>query len=429
MGSSDRRWLLCFLTWGMLVATSASARTVCNVRTYGAVGNGKTKDTAALQRAIDACAETGGVVRLANGTFLTGPILLKSHITLEVDKGATLLGSPDAEDYPPVDMVNPHTPQPLISSLDAEDITITGGGVIDGNGEPFWERARANPGKGNKIAGAHTRPRLIVFDRTRHIDMHDITVENSASWQITPLDSSDIDIHDIRVLAPGNSPNTDGIDPFSCHHVVISHVYISVGDDNVAVKSGMPGAKGYHAPSTDITVTNSEFGTGHGMSIGSEGSGGMQGVHVSHILMRGTENGIRIKSSRNRGNRDMGFFYFNDIVMENVKYPILVDQYYHDPSETRFPENDTKKQPIGPLTPHYHDITISNVKATGAKIAAIIAALPESPLTSITLKNVDIGAETGMRIMNATVTLDNVRIHPKSGKPIMVLTGGKVIEK
>jgi polygalacturonase len=417
------RWVLAL---AITVSVSASAEMVCNVKTYGAVGNGKTKDTAAIQKAIDTCAKNGGVVRLADGTFLTGPILLKSHITLEVDKDATMLGSPDPEDYPSIDAVNNHTPQPLIYSLDAQDITIDGGGVIDGNGGPFWQMAKAIPGK---VAGAHTRPRLIVFNRTHNIDMHDITVQNGASWQITPLESSDIDIHDIRVLAPSNSPNTDGIDPFCCHHVKISHVYISVGDDNVAVKSGMPGAVGYHEPSTDITVTNSEFGAGHGMSIGSEGAGGMEDVHVSHILMKGTENGIRIKSARDRGNKDMDRFYFNDIVMDNVKFPILVDHYYHHPSETRFPQNDSEKQPIGPLTPYYHDITISNVKARGAKIAAIIAALPETPLTSITLKNVDISADTGMRVMNATLTLENVDIHPKSGIPITVLTGGEIIGK
>lgn len=420
-----------FRTVSLLLATVSlspllHAQTVCDVKTYGAVGDGKTKDTASIQKAIDTCAQTGGIVRLSgNAIYLTAPILLKSHTTLEVSKGSMLLGSPDPEDYPKIDAVNNHTPTPLIYALDAEDLTIDGGGVIDGNGQPFWRRAKA----GDKIEGAHTRPRLIVFNHSKNIDIHNITVQNGASWQITPIDSSDIDIHDIRVTAPGDSPNTDGIDPFSCHHVKISHVYISVGDDNVAVKSGLPGHTGYRDPSTDITVTDAEFGTGHGMSIGSEGTGGMQDVHVSHIIMKGTTNGIRIKSARDRGNKDMGRFDFNDIRMENVQYPIMIDHYYHHPSETRFPENDTVKQPIAQLTPFFHDITISNVKATGAKIAVIVATLPETPLTTLTLKNIDISAQTGMKVENATVTLENVVIRPASGPAISLLAGGKVVGK
>lgn len=417
---------LSLLLSALVLSLPVAAQTVCDPHSFGAVADGKTKDTAALQKAIDTCAaKGGGTVRLSGGTFLTTPILLKSHITLEVAKGAMLLGSPDPADYPASGIVNGHTPHPLIYSENAEDITITGGGIVDGNGKPFWAKAK----EGGKIAGAHTRPRLIVFDKTKHISMHDITVQNGAQWQITPYESSDIDIHDIRVLAPGDSPNTDGIDPFSCHHVKISHVYISVGDDNVAVKSGLPGTKGFREPSTDVTVTDSEFGTGHGLSIGSEGTGGVQDVHAAHITFKDTTNGIRIKSSRDRGNKDMGRFDFDDMKMSGVKYPILVDQYYHAPSEIRFPHDDSKPQPIGPLTPYFHDISISNVKADGAKIAVIIAALPETPLTSIKLKNIDIRAESGMEVMNATVTADNVLIRPQKGAPITLLTGGKMIGK
>lgn len=409
---------------GVYVQAEESAR-VCDPVRYGAKADGVTKDTKALQKAIDVCAkEGGGIVRIAHGTMLITPIVLKSHVTLEVARGAVLLGSADAKDYPESSIVNGKTPQPLIYSDHAEDITITGGGVIDGNGEAFWKTAKAVSGK---IAGAHTRPRLIVFDHTDHIRMHDITVQNGAQWQITPYFANDVDIHDIRVTAPADSPNTDGIDPFSSHHVRISHVFIDVGDDNVAVKSGMPGSKGNEEPSTDVTVTDSVFGHGHGMSIGSEGTGGMQDVHVARIHFKGTTNGIRIKSARDRGNHNMGNFDFTGITMEGVKYPILIDHYYHDPSEVHFPHDDVRPQPISRKTPVYHDISITNLKAAGAKIAVIVAMLPESPLNSITLKNVDIDAEQGMLVMNATIKADNLKIRAQKGKPITELVNGKVI--
>lgn len=418
--------MLALAAIALLSAVHAQQPThICDPMSYGARADGVTKDTKAMQKAIDVCAKSGGgTVRIAQGTMLIAPIVLKSHITLEVVKGAKLLGSPDPKDYPQSSIVNGNTPQPLIYSDHAEDITITGGGIIDGNGEPFWKKAKETPGK---IAGAHTRPRLIVFDHTNHVRMHDITVQNGAQWQITPYFDNDVDIHNIRVIAPADSPNTDGIDPFSSHHVRIAHVFIDVGDDNVAVKSGMPGSKGDEEPCTDITVTDAVFGHGHGMSIGSEGTGGMQQVYAERIHFKNTTNGIRIKSARDRGNHNMGDFHFTDITMEDVKYPILIDHYYHAPSEVHFPRDDARPQPITRKTPIYHNISITNLKATGAKIAAIVAMLPESPLHSITLKNVSIDAEQGMLVMNATVKAINLTLRVEKGKPFTELVNGRVL--
>ena len=128
-----------------LCGTLAHAARVCDVTAYGAKGDGVTKDTHAIQSAIDACAaKGGGTVRLSTGTFLTGPIVLKSHIALEVDAGATLLGSQDKADYPQVQELREPALQPLVSATNAEHIVIRGGGAIDGNGKPWWDAVYAH---------------------------------------------------------------------------------------------------------------------------------------------------------------------------------------------------------------------------------------------------------------------------------------------
>jgi len=228
---------------------------LCDARRMGAKADGVTKDTKAIQAAIDDCANAGGgTVRLIGGTFLTGPILLKSNITLEIEKGAVLLGSPDRADYPMVTFARNQTVQPLVSAVNAKNVAIVGEGTIDGNGKVWWDYII-----GAKEAGVlgndHPRPMGVVFDHTKHVRMEGVTVQNSGFWQIVPYYADDVTIRKIRVLAP-KSPNTDAIDPFSSSNVVIDHVFASTGDDNVAIKSGAINSPGPDAPSRNITITD-----------------------------------------------------------------------------------------------------------------------------------------------------------------------------
>lgn len=402
------------------VAPSPHAR-VCDVAQYGARVDGRTLDTHAIQAAIDACeAKGGGTVRLAGGTFLSGPIVLKSHITLDVEAGATLLGSPNHDDYPVIDVFGARGHQSLISASHADDLAITGGGAIDGNGASWWMEARQQKDHG-VVEDEVFRPRLVVFDHCRHILIDHVTIENSPSWQVVPYDSDDVTIRYSKIYAPEHSPNTDGIDPFSSTHVVIDHMKIDDGDDNVAIKSGLPGTSG-NSPSTDITVTNCLFVHGHGMSIGSEVAGGVQNVHVSNIVFRGTDNGVRIKAARDRG-ADISNLWFSNIKMEDVKTPLLITEYY-----PHIPMHDTA-QPVTPLTPHFHDIHIENLTATGAKFAGIIAGLPESPVRDLDLDRVHLQGQIGLRISNAVVTAHDLTVVPATPPPVDLLDNAKLIRK
>lgn len=409
---------MCCTTTGWAVAPGG----LCDPVVYGAKADGITKDTHALQQAIDTCAASGGgVVRLASGVFLTGPLVLRSHIRLEIEPAATLLGSQDKNDYGRITEFREEAVQPLILAENAEDVTITGGGVIDGAGQPWWQEVRAAKAAHDaKAVAAAKRPRLVVLDHCRHVLIDGVTIRNSASWQVVPYYSDDVTIRNTKILAPADSPNTDGIDPFSSHHVTISQDVIDVGDDNVAIKSGQPGSPGPDDPSTDITVTDSTFLHGHGMSIGSEVSGGVQRVRVARIRFEGTDNGVRVKSNRDRGN-DIGDLNFEGLTMVGVKTPILVSEYY-----PKVPEHD-EAQPVSQLTPHFHDISITDLKATGAETAGFIIGLPESPITSITLTNVHISARTGMTIENATVTTHDFTVTVNSGQALILRDNGQVV--
>src|SRR6202789_2020990 len=175
---------------------------VCDAKAYGAKADGATKDLKAIHAAIDDCAKArGGTVELSGGTFVSGPIVLKSNITLDVAKGATLMGSADHADYPAKTEFRAAGTQSLVSATNAEKVAITGDGTIDGNGESWWTEARATHGAGG-VGTIQFRPRLVVFDHCKHVRMEGVTVQNSPSWRIVPYYTDDMTIRDVRVLAP-----------------------------------------------------------------------------------------------------------------------------------------------------------------------------------------------------------------------------------
>jgi polygalacturonase len=404
-------------------AALAAGRT-CNVRQYGAVGDGKTKSTAAIQAAIEACEKAGGgTVAIEGGTFVSGPVVLRDHITLEIAAGATLLGSPDHADYPAKTEFRSPGLQSLVSATGATDVGITGQGTIDGNGASWWAEARQFKDAGI-LGSEHTRPRLVVFDHCHHVLVEGVTLQNSPMWQLVPYNSDDITIRNIRVLAPAKSPNTDAIDPFSSSNVVIDHVYADVGDDDIAIKSGAINSPGGDLPSRNIRITNVDFHHGHGLSIGSEIAGGAQNISVEHAKFTDTDNGIRIKANRDRGN-DVSNISFNDVQMNQVKIALIISEYY--PSV--LPDGEMTAALLTRLTPHFHDIVITNVKATATKSAGAIVGLPEAPIAGVTLKNIAIDAPLGLTIGYASVTTDGVEVRAASGPAITKLAGAIVTSR
>jgi polygalacturonase len=349
--------------------------------------------------------------------------VLKSNMTLDVEAGATLLGSPDHADFPKKMEFRAPGYQAFVGAVHAENITIKGGGVIDGNGASWWAEARQQKDSG-LLGSENSRPRGVVFDHCKHVVMDHVTVQNSAMWQIVPYYTDDMTIRDVTILADAHSPNTDAIDPFSSSNMVIERVTADVGDDDIAIKSGMIDSPGPDAPSKNIVIRDCVFLHGHGLSVGSELAGGAQNVLAERITFKGTDNGVRVKANRDRG-ADVSGLVFRDITMQDVKVAVLISEYY----PKMFPEGAVETAPVTRLTPFFHDIVIENLKATGSKTAGVIVGLPEAQAKGVVLRNVQIDAETGMRIAYAQVTLDHVTVKATTGEAIEIAPTADVTKK
>ncbi len=361
-----------------------------NALDYGAVGDGQTLVTTALQSAIDACSRAGGgTVFLPAGIYLTGAIFLHSDVTLYIDAGATVLGSPEAAHYPVIhsrwEGLEQDTYAPLIGGSGLERIAVIGRGVINGQGEIWWQRHRERTLQ-------YPRPRLISFKDCSNVLIQGITALNSPSWTITPLRCENVTIDGITILNPPDSPNTDGINPDSCRNVHISNCHIDVGDDCVTIKSGVEGnGRDRLQPCENITITNCTMVHGHGgVVIGSEMSGDVRNVVISNCVFTGTDRGIRIKSRRGRGGV-VEYVRVTNIVMQDVLCPFTMNLYYAVGARGDQVVSDRRPRPVSDGTPRLHHIHLSHITARNVKVAAgFIYGLAEMPLQNISLSDISI---------------------------------------
>ncbi len=376
-----------------------------SVKDFGAVGDGVHEDTAALQAAINLIPEGGRVVFPA-GTYLTLPLSLKSHITLELQEGASLLGSTERERYPILKTVcvapdGKELPmvsfegleddcyQSLIHGSYAEDVAIVGKGVIDGNAQngDWWKNFKEFPA---------ARPRAIFLNRCKDVTLHGVTVQNGASWHIHPYYSQNVSILDIFITAPKVSPNTDGIDPESCDGVDIIGCRFSVGDDCIAIKSGkIEMARKYCVPADHHTIRNCLMEFGHGaVTLGSELAAGIRNLSVTQCVFHATDRGLRIKSRRGRGKDSIVTnVLFDNILMDAVLTPIVINMWYNCCDPDRYTEYVWSREhlPVDDRTPHLGSFAFRNMECTGAEVAACyIDGLPESPIDEVSFEDISI---------------------------------------
>ncbi len=432
-----RRWLGLAVVW--ILAAAASHAAVYNVRDYGATGDGTTKDTAAIAKAIAAGSQAGGgVIYFGPGRYLTGAINLKSNLTLEVDAGATILGSPDPADYPVYDSVwgdGRKEISSLIFAEDAENVTIRGRGTIDGQGQNWWRRMgwpnrlkvareQRTPAELTQLALlANGRPHLIKLVRCKFVVIEQLHLINSPEWTVHPLLCEFVRVDGITIQNPVPSPNTDGINPESCRNVQIINSRIDVGDDCVTLKSGSnEWGRKLGKPDENIAISNCVMLRGHGgVTIGSEMSGGVRNVAVNNCVFQGTDVGIRIKSQRGRGNVVEGLAVSN-VLMQDVLSAFTITTFYmgaDKPGDT-FPVNDG--------TPIFRDFLFSNITARGSRTAGQITGLKEMPVENITFSNVHIQAQTGMTCTNAKeIAFRDASIDTEKG-PALSLTNCEQID-
>jgi polygalacturonase len=379
---------------------------IFKITDHGAVGDGKTLATDAIQKTIKECsAAGGGTVLVPAGQFLTGPLELASQLRLKLEKDAVLKISNDLSTYPQSNQRFRN----CITASKAHDIEISGQGTIDGQGEPWWTEFRAK-----KDTFPH-RPYMVVLTECTRVLVKDVTLVNSPSFHLVPGHCTDVTIDGVTITAPKDSPNTDAIDP-SGGNFLITRCKIDVGDDNIAVKAS--GSMNPAKPScTDFTITNCAFLHGHGLSIGGQSDGGLRGMHVSDCTFEGTTSGIRMKASREKGGLVEDVSYEN-ITMKNVKTPIYITGYY--PKEPKNPADDPA-QPGNTIGPIWRNITISNLTVTDSPTAGIIWGVPELPVSNVKLNNVSISAKEGMKIYNAKgIQFTNSTITVQKGEKVLL---------
>ena len=421
------------------VIEASTATALFNVRSYGAAGDGRHLETDAINKTVAACVKAGGgTVYLPPGKYLTGTIVLKSHVTLDLDAGATILGSESPDDYPTCkdpwggdkDEISS-----LIYAEDAENVTITGRGILNGQGQIWWKRQwLMAPKRGMPGAKTHEelaevkkisrgRPQLIRLVRCSDVVIEHLNLTNSASWNIHPIFCDFVRVDGVTISTPVPSPNTDGINPESCRNVQILNCRIDTGDDCVTLKSGINEVgRRMGRPDENITIANCVMKKGHGgVTIGSEMSGGVHNVTVANCVFQGTDIGIRIKAQRGRGSVVEGLTVAN-VVMQDVSHPFTITTFYQG--------NDKPGDvfPVDEGTPHFRDFLFSNITARGAQDAGSITGLRELPIEDISFSHVHIQAAKGFTCTNAReISFLDVVINTSEG-PALILRNATDID-
>ena len=460
-------------------------REVC-LTDFGAVGDGMTLCTEAFAAAIDHLAEQGGgTVNVPDGIWFTGPIVMKDNIELHLSNHAMILFSPDQSLYPLTEIIfeglNTWRLQSPISARGVKNIAITGGGVIDGNGDAWrmvkkskvtdshWKKLVASGGivdgtnwfptesyyRGQKSATDQNvnenmktkedfepirdflRPVLIAIHNCENILLEGVTVQNSPCWTIHPAICTNLTIDGITVRCPAYAQNGDGVDIESCKNVLMVNSSVDAGDDAICIKSGKnEDGRKRGIPCENVIVQDCIVFHGHGgFVVGSEMSGGVKNISVKNLTFSGTDVGLRFKSTRGRGGVVENIFIEN-ITMNNIATDgLLFDLFYGGKSASEAladgDEGEVTDMPFKPVdetTPAFRNIDIKDVRCYNARRAMLFNGLPEMNVENVRVENAQFYTTTGAQVNESTnVELKNVTVVPKQG-PALSINNSKQVK-
>lgn len=440
-----------------------------NITDFGAVADGKTLNTEAINNAIkDVNSKGGGKVVIPAGLWLTGPIELKSNVNLYTEQNSLILFTDDFNAYPILETsfegLETRRCQSPISAWNAENIAITGYGVFDGSGDSWrpvkkgkmtasqWKSLLASGGvvendvwyptagslKGAKACkefnnpeGIETdeewneirpwlRPVLLNIVKSKKVLLEGVTFKNSPSWCLHPLSCEHITIKDVKVFNPWYSQNGDALDLESCNYALIINNVFDAGDDAICIKSGKDeDGRKRGEPCQNVIVKNNVVLHGHGgFVVGSEMSGGVKNIYVSDCTFLGTDVGLRFKSTRGRGGVVENIHIHNINMIDIPHEALLFDLFYggkgagEETEEELIARMKTAIPPVTEETPAFRDIYISGITANGVGRAMFFNGLPEMPIRNIDIKNVQItNAKAGIVISQVeNVTIDNANV-------------------
>ncbi|MDR6102000.1 polygalacturonase [Agrobacterium larrymoorei] len=359
-------------------------------------------DTQRLQAAIDACPE-GQAVKLSAGTaggrFVSGPLTIRSGVTLWLDRGVVLAAVADPHAYDrgngtcgTIDTKGQGC-RPFILFEKTQRAALVGDGLIDGQGgalmagsnETWWQLARRAQSQGGK----QNNPRLIQVDDGADIVFYRVTLRNAPTFHIMLNGVKGATLWGVRIDTPADARNTDGIDPAGSQDVTIAHSFIRGGDDNIAIKGGS-------APTRYVSILDSHLYWGHGLSIGSETESGVSDILVQDVTIDGATSGLRIKSDISRGGLVSAIQYEN-VCLRGNRNPIDFDTRYD-------------KQAHGSDIPVYRDILLRSVK--GETGTLVLRGYDATHPISATFDGVRFDPTVSWQIENATLSVGPGGITP-----------------
>ena len=360
-----------------------------NVRDFGAIGDGKSKDTLAVQQALDRCSLLGGgEVLLPAGEYLTGALVLRANTSLRLDAGATLLGSPDLADYSLTQVrwegrwIKGYLA--FLSAMDSNNIAVVGSGKI--------VASQAIKGRVDRQSGVRN-PALLEFVNCRDVRVDDCTTEANDMWSIHPTYCENVSFKNVTV-----NGGADGIDIDSCKHVVIEGCRFATGDDCISLKSGR-GEEGSTLMRTteDVRISNCTFSDQHWacIGIGSETSGGIRGVLIEHCKCLGARtHAIYIKSRPGRG-AFIEDITVNDLDVSGAKLGFLRLNFLNSGKQDEFPVPGLEGIPT------VRNFRFSNIRVVD--VPTLVDAFeihPDKPLDGLSLKNVTGTCGKGLSLAN-----------------------------
>jgi len=415
-----------------------------DIRDFGAIEGGTAKITGAIRDAIVAATHAGGGhVLIPPGTWLTGAIHLESNIDLHLLRGAELLFSQDPADYLPVvfsrhEDIECYKYSAFIYAEGKSNIAVTGEGVLNGQGKPWWawKQAKRDAEKELYAMGANNVPvAQRIFDGKGGLELRpaffqpmscsNVLVEGvtflyGAFWTLTPTYCENVIIRNVHIEtegAYGHTPNGDGVDPSSCRNVLIEHCTFDTGDDCIAIKAGRD-ADGLRVarPTENVVIRYCQGLRGHGgIVIGSETSGGIRNIYAHDCQFTGTDRIVRIKTARSRGGV-LENLWFRTLVADTIELEALhINMLY---TGTRLPE-----APVTKATPVIRNIHYSNITCKFAKGRAVeILGLPESLVESVTLDSITMHSARGIACSDArNIAFNSVSVTAESS-PVVELT-------
>lgn len=395
---------------------------VFDVRGFGAVSDGASSNTKAFRQAIKTCHEDGGgVVCIPPGTWLTGPIHLRSNVNLHLEQGALVRFSTRFADYLPVvftrwEGVECFNYSPLIYAQGCGNVAVTGKGSLDGQGQAWWHWKKLQQAAAKILYDAESegmpvekrvfgtkeaalRPQFLQTIDCRNVLVKGVTFLNGPMWTVHPVYCENVLVQGITVKSEG--PNTDGLNPDSCRNVLVEDCSFHTGDDCIAINSGM-NEDGWRVdrPCENVVIRNCTMSEGHGaVAIGSGMSGGVRNIYVHDCTVTGGDQGIRLKSMRGRG----GFVenvHVKNIHMTGLRREAIVLNMFYG-SSTAASRSDAP--------PAFRDVHIRDVTCESAGVAVAICGLPEQPIERVVLEDLRLNTVEGIRCQDAAdLTLNNV---------------------